>query len=268
MRDCVAAVRARYLRRPDDYGQDWQKSRFVGHDSEPTERPAGTKIDDMLGFAQPKKNGSGDKKGLNVSLLVGRTEQKDPRSTIRFFRTHLGSVGDLLSQALEMRSPQAGPVTFQGDLSTSNLPRTFLNAMRPDNSQEPVDGTEATYADLRLQQQYYRQLTERFENGEQWSGLIPAFDRLSHNFENRAGEVFAATEGVYTKPILLLNDKMSGSGGDFFPAQMQANGRATVMGETSCGLGGPVYRKIDSKVAARIARITAAMKDADVEYGR
>lgn len=74
-------------------------------------------IDEMLGFAQAKKDGSGEKKGVNVSLLVGRSEKEDPRSTIRFFRTHLGSVGDLLSQVLELRSPQAGPLTFQGDLN-------------------------------------------------------------------------------------------------------------------------------------------------------
>ncbi len=92
----------------------------------PDEDTLAKAIDDMLGFAQLKKDGSGEKKGLNVSLLVGRSEKKDPRSTIRFFRTHLGTVGDLLSQALEMRSPQAGPLTFQGDLSTTNLPRIEL----------------------------------------------------------------------------------------------------------------------------------------------
>lgn len=100
---------------------DDTKTKVLQLDS-PEEDTLAKAIDDMLGFAQLKKNGSGDKKGLNVSLLVGRSEQKDPRSTIRFFRTHLGSVGDLLSQALEMRSPQTGPLTFQGDLSTSNLP--------------------------------------------------------------------------------------------------------------------------------------------------
>ena len=92
----------------------------------PDEDTLANKIDEMLGFAQAKKNGTGEKTGINVSLLVGRSEKEDPRSTIRFFRTHLGSVGDLLSQALELRSPQAGPLTFQGDLSTSNLPRAEL----------------------------------------------------------------------------------------------------------------------------------------------
>ena len=89
---------------------------------EPSDDRLAKQIDEMLGFVQPKKNGEGDKKGLNVSLLVGRTDKNDPRSTIRFFRTHLGSVGDLLNQALEFRKPELKRLIFQGDLSTSNLP--------------------------------------------------------------------------------------------------------------------------------------------------
>lgn len=89
---------------------------------QPDEDTLAKAIDDMLGFVQPRKNGNGDKIGLNVSLLVGRAHQEDPRSTIRFFRTHQGNVGDLLSQTLELRSPKSGPIIFQGDLSTSNLP--------------------------------------------------------------------------------------------------------------------------------------------------
>ena len=54
--------------------------------------------------------------------------------------------------------------------------------------------------------------------------------------------MFARNGAAYTKPVLILNDTRSGSGGDFFPAAMQANGRAMIFGETSLGLGGPVYR--------------------------
>jgi len=48
-------------------------------------------IDEELGFAHPYANGKGTKQALNVSLLIGKP-QPDPRSTIRFFRTHVGCV--------------------------------------------------------------------------------------------------------------------------------------------------------------------------------
>jgi len=84
-------------------------------------------IDARLGWAQPRADGRGQKKALNVSLVVGRSKG-DPRSTIRFFRTHRGSVGNLLTKVLEARSPKVGPVVFQGDLSSANLPTPEIRA--------------------------------------------------------------------------------------------------------------------------------------------
>jgi len=87
--------------------------------------PICDEIDEQLGWTQTRADGRGDKKALNVSLLVGKTD-KDPRSTIRFFRTHMGSVGNLLSKILESRLPSADPLIFQGDLSTTNLPNPII----------------------------------------------------------------------------------------------------------------------------------------------
>lgn len=44
----------------------------------------------------------------------------------------------------------------------------------------------------------------------------------------------------YTKPIVLLADEMSGSGGDAFPGLMQGYGRVKVIGNKTMGLGGHV----------------------------
>jgi C-terminal processing protease CtpA/Prc len=44
----------------------------------------------------------------------------------------------------------------------------------------------------------------------------------------------------YTKPVLMLIDEMSGSGGDLFPALMQGYGRAKLLGTQTAGLGGHV----------------------------
>lgn len=46
----------------------------------------------------------------------------------------------------------------------------------------------------------------------------------------------------YTKPIVLLADEMSGSGGDAFPGLMQGHGRAKVIGTRTMGLGGHVVQ--------------------------
>lgn len=92
---------------------------------EPTEDSLPSQIDEHFGWAWQKANGTGMKKALNVSLLMGKTE-KDPRSTIRLFRTHTGSVGNLLSRLLEWRSPRFDKLIFQGDLSSTNLPSPQL----------------------------------------------------------------------------------------------------------------------------------------------
>jgi hypothetical protein len=78
-------------------------------------------IDEELGFTHSYAGGKGVKRALNVSLLVGKPKP-DPRSTIRFFRTHVGSVGNLLNTVLTWRNPKSGAVIFQGDLSSTNLP--------------------------------------------------------------------------------------------------------------------------------------------------
>lgn len=91
---------------------------------EPHNESLASQIDQRLDWAAYKTNGD-IKKSLNVSLLIGKTD-KDPRSTIRFFRTHTGSVGNILSKLLEWRHPRLKQLVFQGDLSTTNLPRRDL----------------------------------------------------------------------------------------------------------------------------------------------
>lgn len=44
----------------------------------------------------------------------------------------------------------------------------------------------------------------------------------------------------YTKPIVMLIDEISGSGGDMFPAMMKGLGRAKLFGQSTSGLGGHV----------------------------
>lgn len=79
------------------------------------------KVADIFGRVFDKKRGKGKKRSLNVSVVIGKTRADDPRSYIFFFRSHLGTFGDLLTKMLETRSPKKKALTILSDLATTNL---------------------------------------------------------------------------------------------------------------------------------------------------
>lgn len=63
----------------------------------------------------------------------------------------------------------------------------------------------------------------------------------------------------YTKPIVMLIDEMSGSGGDAFPAIMQGLGRAKLMGTRTMGAGGHVVTTDPLNYSFSSLRITKSL---------
>jgi len=88
-----------------------------------------SELDERFGFQSARVDGKGDKTSLNVSMVSGRTKASDPKSTVHFFRTHLGNFGNLLTKILESRKPKTGPLTLQGDLSKGNLPSKAMRQL-------------------------------------------------------------------------------------------------------------------------------------------
>jgi hypothetical protein len=112
-RRCKEAREAR-LRRREDGDRTATKT--------PEETPSlGVLIGRRLGFESPKKNGDGPKEALHVTVLSGRSVASDPRSLIVFYRSHLGSCGNLFESILRRRDRQLKKVVLQGDLSSTNL---------------------------------------------------------------------------------------------------------------------------------------------------
>ncbi len=92
-----------------------------GELNEPPEDSLVARISDIFGRVFARKKGKGKKRSYNVSAVIGKTESSDPRSYIFFFRSHLGSLGDLLTKMLETRSPKKKKLTLVTDLATTNL---------------------------------------------------------------------------------------------------------------------------------------------------
>ncbi len=74
-----------------------------------------------LTFESPRRDGKGAKQSLNTTVLTGRSSDDEPQSMIVFYRSHLGSLGNLLEMLLRKRKASARELTVQADLSTTNL---------------------------------------------------------------------------------------------------------------------------------------------------
>jgi hypothetical protein len=112
-RRCAEAERTRVERREEG---DRTATRT------PEETPSlGVLIGRRLTFESPRKNGDGPKEAMHTTVISGRSVAEDPKSLIVFYRSHIGSCGDLFESILKSRDPQLRNVFLQGDMSTTNL---------------------------------------------------------------------------------------------------------------------------------------------------
>ncbi len=112
---CAQRKRATMQRRAD--GDRAAKRR-------PDENPSlGMLLGRVFGFESARQDGHGAKQSMNTTVISGRSDAEDPASLIVFYRSHLGGCGNLLESILHSRSPSAGDVILQADLSTTNLVR-------------------------------------------------------------------------------------------------------------------------------------------------
>lgn len=87
---------------------------------------------------------------------------------------------------------------------------------------------------IEMLKNYYKTMISEWESGKNLSDPVYL---LGIESINRHPDV------VYTKPVLVLVNELDISCGDFFPAIMQDNKRAVIMGNRTAGAGGCVMKK-------------------------
>ena len=97
---------------------------------------------------------------------------------------------------------------------------------------ETIHGLPVNMNMLRMLRDYYRFILEQWDMG---NTLTDPY------YLSGVNQLFPHPGGQYTRPILVLVDELSFSGGDFFPAILQDNKRATIMGTRTAGAGGYVH---------------------------
>lgn len=84
------------------------------------------KVNDALPRISKIRSGKRDKKQLSISTLIGKSDSFDARSTIYFFRTHVGDLGNLIGQLLSLRRPKNKHLKLVTDLLTANKPDPWI----------------------------------------------------------------------------------------------------------------------------------------------
>ncbi len=84
-------------------------------------------------------------------------------------------------------------------------------------------------------------------------------DFLTEKSTFHPGEKLYPSPYRYTKPVIVLIDELSGSGGDAFPAMMQGLGRAKLVGTRTSGLGGHVNAQAPLNYSGIAYRMTRSL---------
>ncbi len=134
--------------------------------------------------------------------------------------------------------PQHRQMLTQEDVYFALMEMDFFAAVESDEDAkdllgETLEGIPVTLEVVQSLLGHFRFMVDEWNNGQM-------FTKAGYLYG--IGPLPPHPEVHYTKPILLLVNALDFSGGDFFPAIMQDNGRATIMGTRTAGAGGYVSK--------------------------
>jgi hypothetical protein len=98
-----------------------------------------------------------------------------------------------------------------------------------------IDGYPVTYEFVKSVIEYDLFIINQWNSGNRITEKFPILG---------VREILPYQSFQYSKPILLIVNSLSFSGGDFFPAILQDNNRVTILGTTTAGAGGYVRQQV------------------------
>lgn len=135
----------------------------------------------------------------------------------------------------EAEAHQSAELLLQLMRNQQNPPKETKKKLKAGEAEEPPNagGYPITAKFMQLMVRSAQYILQQFTEGKRYTGLIHVSGVDDIDPAPKASE-------RYTKPILLLTNALDFSGGDFFPAILQDNKRATILGVRTAGAGGIV----------------------------
>jgi hypothetical protein len=99
----------------------------------------------------------------------------------------------------------------------------------------PADNGYAEFRDV------IDEIERSWKAGREMTPVLPMRGFMEFKLNLPGGNRIEPNEVQYTKPVIVLINEMSGSGGDVFPSMMKDSGRAKLMGARTMGAGGHMW---------------------------